>query len=378
MSIKLNQNITIEQRHELVMTPDLIQSVKILNYNLMELDRFVKEQIKENPVLEQADSVYEMQLKNNYKETFIEEGYKSGCYDNEFYSFENYVSADESLEEHLLMQLEVSTKSEEVIRVGQYLIESLDENGYLTVTLKSVSESLGVEIDAVKKVLMLLHTFDPYGVGARNLAECLAIQLKHAGLLNSHYIELLKNHMDDFSANKLKKISDEMKIPLGELQQMADIIRHLEPKPGRQYSKDYNKQYIIPEIIVEETDGKYTVFYQDNYTPQLMISSYYESVLAEHSENAEVLKYIKGRIESASRLISNIEKRKQTIHKVAQAIVDYQHDFFRKGDKGLRPMTLRMIAEKINMHESTVSRAVNGKYLQCHRGVFELRYLFSE
>ena len=377
MSIKLNQNITIEQRQELKLTPEMILSINILKYNVLELDDYLKEQLRDNPVLEQEPSNWEMQLKSSRREDFGSGDYSKKNPGDDYYSFENYVSASESLEDHLLMQLDISARSEEVIRAGTYLIESLDENGYLTVTLKSVAEALGIDLEVVKKTLFLIQTFDPYGVGARNLAECLGIQLKQAGLLDSAYIELLKHHMDDFSANKLKKISKEMKLPLDELQQMADTLRHLDPKPGKQFSGSDDKQYIVPEIMVEEVDGDYIAVFKDDSAPRLMVSSYYQSVLAEHKEDPEVLKYIKSRIEAAGRLISNIEKRKNTIIKIAQEIVSYQQEFFRKGDKHLKPMTLKVISEKTGMHESTVSRAVTGKYLQCRSGVFELKYFFS-
>ncbi len=377
MAIDLNQHITIEQRQELVMTPDLIQSIKILKCNLIELEDYVTEQLKENPVLEQEVPVWEIHLRNNSGEKYGPGNYKTGENDNTDYSFENYVSEKESLEEHLLMQLEVSVKSKDVLRTGEYLIESLDENGYLTVTLKSVAEVLNIELKQVKKTLGIIQTFEPYGVGARNLAECLMIQLRQVGLLDSDYIALLKYHMDDFSANRLMKISKAMKIPVEKVQQMADVLRHLEPKPGRQYSKHNDQQYIIPEIVVEEEGGTLKAVFQQNYTPQLMISSYYEAVLNEHGEDPDVMKYIKTKIESANRLIKSIEKRRQTISTVAQTIVDHQQEFFRKGDKALKPLTLKMIADKSGMHESTVSRAVNGKYLQCRMGVFELKYFLS-
>lgn len=377
MTIKMDQHITIEQRQELVMTPELIQSIKILKYNLMELDGYIKDQIKDNPVLEQQTPSWEVQLKNNYREDYGAGTAKWDDSNDNNYSFENFVTTEESLDEHLMMQLEISTKSKNVLTIGEYLIKSLDENGYLKVKLKTVAETLGVELETVKKTLSLIQTFDPYGVGARSLAECLFLQLRQAGILDRKYIEMLKNHMDDFSANKLKKISKEMKLPLEEIQQMADVLRHLDPKPGKQYDNDSEKQYIVPEIMVEETDGKYIAVFQDDSTPKLIISSYYETVLAEHREDPEVVRYIKSRIEAANRLISSIEKRKQTIKKVADAIVEYQQDFFRKGEKNIKPLTLKMIADKIDMHESTVSRTVTGKYLQCKLGVFELKYFFS-
>lgn len=377
MSIKLDQNIIIEQRQELVITPELVQSLEILKYNSRDLEEFVSEQLQSNPVLEQENSTWEAQLKNGYRDDYVAGVSKWNDSNASRYSFENFVTTEESLYEHLMMQLEISTKSKILLEIGENIIDSLDENGYLKVKLKTVAEALEVELEAVKKVLSLIQTFDPYGVGARNLAECLFLQLRQAGLLNSKYTELLKNHMDDFSANKLKKISKEMKLPLDEIQQMAEVLRHLDPKPGKQYDNDREKQYIVPEIMVEETEGKYIAVFQDDSTPKLIVSSYYETVLAEHREDPEVIKYIKSRIEAANRLISSIEKRKQTIKKVADAIVEYQQDFFRKGEKNIKPLTLKMIADKIDMHESTVSRTVTGKYLQCKAGVFELKYFFS-
>lgn len=376
--MKLNQNITIEQRQELVMTPDLIQSIRILKYNSLELSDYVQEQMKANPVLEYKEQDWQMKIKsgNNFDSEYGND--VKWTPDEQKDTFENYVYAEESLEEHLIMQLELSTKTPETEMIGKYIIQSLDENGYLNLPLKEVAQVTGSDKEKVKKVLALIQTFEPYGVGARSLAECLAIQLNNLGLLNKTYIQLLKEHLEDLSSNRLNKISVDIGCTIGQVQQMADVLRHLDPKPGQQFNKKDDNKYIIPEIYVDEVAGECIAEFNESAVPELIISSYYKSMLLEKKDDPEVMKYLKARIDAGQKTIENIEKRKETIRKTANAIVKYQENFFRYGDKYLKTMSLKNVADEIGMHESTVSRAVTGKYLQCRMGVFELKYFFSE
>lgn len=375
MSIKLGHDLTIEQRQELVMTPELIQSIKILQYNARELDTYVQEQMQSNPLLEQKEIDWIQYLKNRSQD---DRGYRQQTDpDRNENTYEQYTAAETSLLEHLTFQLQVSARSKEMLRIGTYLLEALDENGYLSVTIKEAAEAINTTTDRIKQALSLIHTFDPSGVGARNLGECMMIQLKNLGLLNADYKELLVHHMENLSANRLKLIAKAMNRTVKDIQDMADVIRKLNPKPGLLFSQNDDNRYITPEIFVDEIDGEYVAVINDSSTPHLMVSSYYETMLKEAENDPEVLQYLRNRLESANWLINSIERRKQTIKNVAQEIVAYQQDFFRHGPKYLKTLTLRQIAEKVEIHESTVSRTINGKYLQCSEGVFELKFFFS-
>lgn len=375
--MNLEHNLTIEQRQELVMTPELIQSIKILQYNAKELDHYIQEQLQSNPVLEQKEIDWQEFLKNRSKDNIGQKYWDSMDPDQQENEYEQYTTAEESLLEHLMFQLEVSVRSKELITIGEYLLESLDENGYLTVSIKEAAASMNTTTDKIKYALRVIHTFEPYGVGARNLKECLMIQLHHIGILDNNYRKLLSEHLEDLSANRLKRIAKSMELGVTQIQEMADVIRKLDPKPGLQFAPKGDNRYITPEIFIEEQDGQFVAVLNDNSSPQLMISSYYESMLNEAENDPEVLKYLKKRLDSANWLITSINKRKETIRKVAQAIVAYQQDFFRHGHKYLKTLTLKQIASAVDIHESTVSRTINGKYLQCSEGVFELKYFFS-
>lgn len=375
--MNLGHDLTIEQRQELVMTPELIQSIKILQYNARELDVYVQEQLQSNPVLEQKEIDWQQFLKNRRKDDIGQKYWESSDPDQQENAYEQYTTAEESLFEHLMFQLEVTVRSKEMLKIGEYLLEALDESGYLTVSIKEAAEALDTTTDKIKYVLRIIHTFDPYGVGARNLKECMMIQLHHIGMLDDNYRCLLAEHLEDLSANRLKIIAKKMQLNVKQIQEMADVIRKLDPKPGLQFSSKDENQYVTPEIYVEEKDGQFVAVLNDSSSPQLMISSYYETMLQEAENDPEVLKYLKKRLDAANWLITSINKRKETIRKVAQAVVSYQQDFFRNGHKFLKVLTLKQIASALDIHESTVSRTINGKYLQCSEGVFELKYFFS-
>lgn len=401
MSMKLGYDLTIEQQQKLVMTPELIQAIQILQFNTQELETYVEEQLLVNPVLEQTqpeqpeaheqEHVQEQIEKNKYDDFDWKEYVRQRQYDDISYghlsskdneekesNYEQYVSSsDVTLPEHLLFQLQFAAPNKECRKVGKYIIESLDENGYMTSSIEEIAEATGTDEEMVMNVLGIIHTFDPAGVGAEDLAECLVIQLKQLGQLTETFDKVINEHLEDLANNRLSVVAKDMGITVKDVQDICDIIRTLEPKPGRGFATQSDNRYIVPDVLVERVDDEYVVTINENSAPRLMVSSYYQNLLKEADKNDDLNKYLSDRVNSALWLIKSIEQRKQTIYNVVTAVIKHQKEFLDKGSKYMRTLTLKDIAEEVGIHESTVSRSINGKYLQCPRGVFEIKYFFS-
>lgn len=384
--MKIGYELTIEQTQKLSMTPELIQAIQILQYNNQELNEYIDKELLENPILESEyhkESDTEIDI-DSLRDQLIQadenvEAYKQweSHSTSDEYSYENFVAFNYTLTEFLIEQLHFSSLKGQDAEIGRYIIENIDDNGYLSMSLEDICSVLDVDLDSCERVLDLIHTFEPSGVGARDLNECLIIQLASLGELTDEIEFIISNRLKDLADNKYALISKEVGISLTEVQGIADLIKTLEPKPGRGFDSDNSIKYIIPDIYVEETNGEYVVSANDGSTPSLHISSYYNSLTEEAKSDKELSNYLNNRFNSAMWLMKSIEQRKKTIYNVASAIVQFQNDFFAKGERFLKPLTLKQIAETVGVHESTVSRAINGKYMQCPRGVFELKYFFT-
>lgn len=384
--MKIGYELTIEQTQKLSMTPELIQAIQILQYNNQELNEYIDKELLENPILESEyhkESDTEIDI-DSLRDQLIQadenvEAYKQweSHSTSDEYSYENFVAFNYTLTEFLIEQLHFSSLKGQDAEIGRYIIENIDDNGYLSMSLEDICSVLDVDLDSCERVLNLIHTFEPSGVGARDLNECLIIQLASLGELTDEIEFIISNRLKDLADNKYALISKEVGISLTEVQGIADLIKTLEPKPGRGFDSDNSIKYIIPDIYVEETNGEYVVSANDGSTPSLHISSYYNSLTEEAKSDKELSNYLNNRFNSAMWLMKSIEQRKKTIYNVASAIVQFQNDFFAKGERFLKPLTLKQIAETVGVHESTVSRAINGKYMQCPRGVFELKYFFT-
>ena len=394
-SIKLGFDLTIEQSQKLVMTPELIQAIQILQFNTQELDAFVQEQLLVNPVLEQdseqetPESSAENTERREEEKLDWKEFIRNGSYDDISYkgyrdrdedrpdTFERYVTNEVTLPEHLMFQYQFATMDKGCRRVGRYIIESLDENGYMTSTVEEIARATGIREEKVCEALDIIHGFDPAGVGARSLSECLRLQLEAKDQLTPQMEEIITNHLEDIANNRLAAVAKDTGMTVLQVQEAADVIRTLEPKPGRQFASEMETKYIIPDVIVENIDGEYVVIVNESSTPHLTVSSYYRGLLRQAEQDKQLSDYLSERVSSANWLIKSIEQRKQTIFNVVSAVVKYQREFFDKGSKYLRTLTLKDIADELGIHESTVSRSINGKYLQCPRGVYEIKYFFS-
>lgn len=407
--MKLGYELTIEQSQKLVMTPELIQAIQLLQFNTQELDSYVQEQILANPVLERAektdsDSSETAESDNDpdskkiediearkedqefdWAEYFREKGYDDISYkqggvnydDQNDYSYEQYVPSDTSLTDHLMMQLDFVNMKPACKMIARYLIEALDENGYLTSSIQEVCQVFRAREEKVQEALSVIQGFEPVGVGARDLKECLLIQLHQLGKDKPEARQIVENHLEDIAANRLSNIAKALGISIKEVQDISDDIKSLEPKPGRQFGGTGDNRYIIPDVTVEKVGDEYVVTVNDSTAPRLNINPYYQKMLLDADKESSISKFLSGRLNSALWLIRSIEQRRQTIFNVVTAVVRYQRDFLEYGPKHLKTLTLKQIADEVGVHESTVSRSINGKYMQTPRGLFEIRYFFT-
>lgn len=374
------------------MTPELRQAIAILQMSSLELGEYIQKELEENPFLDEREpeeghdkEAREAEAEENSTlEQWIEfHSDRDSAYmpheKEEEKSFENYVTSRPSLVDHLEFQLRMVSRGELDLRIGEYLIGSIDHNGYLTVELSEVAAQLGVSESRVEEVLEMIHSFHPHGVGARDLSECLMIQLRHYGKDDPVIAQIVKNHLEDIARGRLNRIAQAVNLSIQQVQEICDLIRTLDPKPGLQYSNSDQIKYIMPDAFVEKIDGEYIVIVNDFQFPRLTINRLYEKILrqSESSFTPEARKYLEDKMGSAMWLIRSIEQRRMTLYKVARCIVDIQKEFLDKGVAFLKPLTLREVADIVEVHESTVSRATTNKYIQTPQGLFELKYFFS-
>lgn len=397
--MRMGYDLVIEQQQKLIMTPELKLALKILQLPAVELEELIQNELEANPVLEMSDENRdekpELQPKKekiakekekekeiDWKEYLQYQGksYTLEDFDSEDgaeFSYENYVTYSYTLKEHLISQLRVSHIGKKLADIGEYIIESLDENGYLTATPEDMAAMLSVDPEEVMEALRIIQTFEPFGVGAADLKECLLIQLRNRDMLDSKLEALINNHLDDIACNRLNYISKKLSISVEEAQKYSDIIKSLEPKPGRAFEGGSPAKYVTPDVYIEKVGKEYVVIVNDHYGSRLMINQYYKNILRSEDKSSNASAYINNKLSSAMWLIRSLEHRKNTLYNVVKAILEYQMDFFEKGPMHLKTMTLKKIAEMVNVHESTVSRAISGKYVQTPRGIFEIKYFFK-
>lgn len=387
--MKLGYNLALEQVQKLIMTPELRQAIQLLQFTSQELSEYIKLEIEKNPMLELVSNDMDYENIEDYnidKEEFdwrdFIENYDDISYRPEFdknekeYNYENIIKNSDSLKEYLLFQLNVSDLNRIDLNIGKAIIENIDDNGYLTVDVNQIADELRIPSKKVEKVLSIIQSFDPPGVGSRNLAECLLIQVREDKVSNPKIEIIIKNHLEDLAYNRLYKVSKELNMDISEVQEIFDYIKTLEPKPGRAFGNHLSDvKYIIPDVNVEFVDGEYIIVLNEITAPRLNINKYYREMIRKGLDS-DTTEFIKEKLAQALWVIRSIEQRRMTIYNVVKSIVKFQRDFFEKGEKCLKPLTLKEVADDINMHESTVSRAINGKYVQTPRGLFELKYFF--
>ncbi|MEA1962184.1 MAG: RNA polymerase factor sigma-54 [Bacillota bacterium] len=392
--MRLTHDLFIEQQQKLLMTPELRQAIAILQMSTLELSEYVQNELEENPLLEEKDAEpvdaeeseeadQSEETKNDDKtedwlEYFNDRDIGIKQMDVEEKSFDNFLTKRPSLFEHLEFQLQMICQDPEGEAIGMYIIGNIDAAGYLAADAEEIIKQTGASMEKIENVLKIIQSFHPHGVGARDLTECLRIQLEHYGKDDPMAMVIIEDHLEDMARGRLNRIAQVLGKTVFQVQEVCDFIRTLDPKPGLQYSSTDEVKYIIPDIIVEKIEGEYIVIVNDAGFPHLTVNRLYENMLRrQDAYPSEERKYVEDKMGSAIWLIRSIEQRRMTLYKVARCIVDIQTDFLEKGIQYLKPLNLKQVADLVEVHESTVSRATSNKYIQTPQGLFELKYFFS-
>ncbi|MGD9874102.1 MAG: RNA polymerase factor sigma-54 [Kiritimatiellia bacterium] len=400
-----------DQRLQMILAPQLRQSLEILQLPVLELQSVIQQELEQNPALEECEApqegaaaetapepppavpetepVKEMDFKEDYEVLLkLDDDWR------EFYQqsqsvqrwtaddeerreyFMDSMAQSESLQEHLMGQLPMAGLGQEDRRLGELLIGSITSDGYLSTSIEELAASTGYSMQKLGEILAVIQGFDPVGVGARDLSDCLMLQLKRRGLDQSPAAEMVRRFLDDLAARKYAHIAKEMNLSVEAVQEAARLIGSLEPKPGRAFASD-STTYIHPEITVTKVDGEYAVLLDDDHLPHIRISRHYHKLLEDPNTPAEVKNYVQEKIKSGMFLIKSINQRQQTIARIVKELVKTQRDFLEHGLSHLRPLTMSAIADELGIHETTVSRAIAGKYVETPQGIYDLKYFFA-
>lgn len=400
----IQQKLYARLTQKLILTPSLQQAIKLLPMTTLELAELLNQEMIENPMLE------EVQVDDQAAETpstdaepepvktaedkgdswddadyeyffgeYLDEGYrgsKPAVEVRELPPIENTLSSRGSLADHLMWQLNLQTVDELVREIGTAIVGNIDDDGYLVASLEEIAALGDWEMPDVERALAHVQSFDPIGVGARDLQECLLLQLKQLGLSGTPTELLVREHLRLLQNHRIPELAKLVGIEPEEVKQHLEIVRHLDPKPGARYTPP-DSQYVIPDVYIIKTDEGYKAALNEDGLPQLRISPVYRRLLDKTGEASdETRAYVKDKFRSALWLLKSVDQRQRTIIKVATSIITFQKDFLDSGIEHLRPLVLRDVANDIGMHESTVSRVVNNKYMHTPQGVYEMKYFF--
>ncbi len=413
MALGLRQEQRLAQ--QLVMTPQLQQAIKLLQLSRIELEEMISQELQENPTLEESPVGEQQDSQQPKPEEELPEKMappepvrepsaadRIGTLDWQEYldthsnslhgsltaeaagdedegppSWENTLTKKTSLEDHLVWQLRLSRLTEREEKIGLYIIGNLQENGYLALPLEEVCQATGGTLDEAEGVLKKIQFFDPPGVAARDLRECLLIQLENLGLSASVAARIVSDHLAQLEGKRYEKLAHELGVSMDEVITASHLIASLEPRPARGFEEEEIRT-IIPDVSVEKIDDEYLVSLNDEGLPRLRVSSLYRRMAGQAGkEEEEARQYLQEKVRAATWLIKSIHQRQQTLYRVTQSIFKFQRDFLEKGVSQLRPMVLKDVAQDIGMHESTVSRATANKYVHTSHGLFELKYFFQ-
>ena len=378
--MQLGMDVSIQQTQKLALTPQMEQSLSVLQMGTEELNQCIEEEVLSNPMLDYAKEPEKKEVRRSQGEGI---GYYSRrkTEDTDYQSYINAIadekSEDTELAEYLRMQLYTKKISPRRQKIGEYLIECLEESGYLKMDMDELAKGIGLSKEELEREIRFMQTLEPCGVFARDLRECLLLQLQGEEQMQRQARLLIEKYLDEIAQNKIPQISKQTGLTTAEITKTIQYIKEeLEPVPGRGYGCANRNEYIYPDITVKEDEKGYRIILNKEKVHTLELNREYLPMLGQvHS--SEENKYLKEQYQKAKILIQNIGKREETLAAVAEAIVDWQRDFFDKGKAFLKPMNLLDIAQELDVHESTVSRAVRDKYLECRWGIFELKYFFS-
>jgi RNA polymerase sigma-54 factor len=392
-----SQNLSLQQ----VLAPQLQQSLLILQAPLLELRNLVQQEMETNPVLEElpdeptsderkdAETASDEKFKEEFdKLAKLDDEWRdymaqSGSYagrsqeaDDKRQFFFDSIATQETLQQHLMGQLNQTVLSTNDRKTAELTIGNIDDNGFLQTTPEEMALNTGIPREDFENMLTLIQSFYPPGVGARDLRECLLIQLKREGKQNSLEYKIIAEHMPDLGKRRFPEIARRMGISVEQVQKCANNIAQLDPRPGQIFAAS-PQNYVLPDVTVEKVNGDYQVILNGEQIPHLRISNTYKDIMAQDGNGNEVKDYIRDKIRSGKFLIKSIHQRQQTISNIAHQIVKRQRDFFEHGSAHLKPMTMVQIADAVGVHETTVSRAISGKYISTPQGLFEMKYFFT-
>ncbi len=411
MALEIKQSLKLTQ--QLIMTPQLQQAIKLLQLSRLELLNAINQELETNPILDEVQSgetteteewegssgdestpevgVASESLPEVAVETKVQDDFDWASYledkispavrqefeDSDSFSLENVSSTAHTLKAHLLWQLQMANLSERERFLGNLIIGNIDEDGYLKTSTAEIGREAQIEPEVVERLLEKIQEFDPPGVGARNLQECLLLQVNILGLDKTLVEPIITNHLKNLENKNYPAIAKDLKVSLEDVINAVKVITKLEPKPGRGFDSG-ETCYISPDIYVYKMGDDYEIILNDDGLPKLRINPYYREALSASSGVPEETKtYIQNRLKSAVWFIKSIHQRQKTIYRVAKSIVGFQRDFLDRGIAQLKPLTLRQVAEDVQMHESTISRVTTNKYIHTPQGVFELKFFFN-
>ena len=396
------QSLALQQ----VLSPQLQQSLLILQTPLLELRNLVQQEMETNPVLEELPedsganerSEAEASADENFKDEFeklasLDEEWRDYMAQSASSNFDgrrgskdadekrqflfDSIPVQETLQQNLIAQLNQTVLSADDRKAAELIVGNIDDDGFLQSTTEEMALNSGIAQDDFERVLGLIQTFYPAGVGGRDLRECLLIQLRRQGKEHSLEHRTVSEHMDDLGRRRFLEIARRMAINVEDVQKAADNIARLNPRPGQVFAAA-PQNYVLPDVIVEKVDGEYQISFNNEQIPHLRISNLYKDIIASgDAQGSDVKDYIRDKIRSGKFLIRSIHQRQQTIMNIAQQIVSRQRDFLEHGPSHLKPMTMAEVADAVGVHETTVSRAVSGKYMATPQGVFEMKYFFT-
>jgi len=404
----METRLSLRQSQRVVMTPLLQQAIQLLQLSTLELQEVVQKELLENPLLEELPETPEAtdgQPANESTPTPTtepitpevppresergtddlpfdltavmfddhEERSLVAQEDRDDLPFENMVRSVSSLTDHLDEQLRFAAEDPVVRQIGSEIIGNLDEDGYLRAELSEIAGRCGVAVEAVEPVLAMIQAFDPPGVAARNIQECLLIQLKSDPNPDPVSVEIVEQHFEDLTRRRYPDIARALRLALDRVMESVEEIMALEPKPGRRFGGN-DSRYIVPDVVVHKMGSEYVVVLNEDGIPRLRVNSLYRSLLRNSGDEAR--QYVEQKLRSAVWLIKSVDQRQRTLRKVTQSIVKFQRDFLDKGLAHLRPLSLRDVGEDIGMHESTISRVTTNKYVETPQGLFELKFFF--
>lgn len=379
LSLTLSQKLALSQKMQ--------QSAEILQMSSQELAEYVKEFSVENPVVEfeekkdeesRFDSIRKkiewLDASDEQNKTYYQEE-KEDETDNDMWKFKQ--TQGESLEDFLLSQINVLPMSAKRLSIAHYIVESMDRNGYLEESEEVFAKRLHIDTVLFQEVLSVVQGLEPAGIGAFSLKQCLLLQLHKMEQPCPLAEKIIENELEALGKNQIPQIAKRLKVKTQEVVEACKLIRSFNPKPGSSFKSDENLEYIVPDVLIEkDKNGIFQIILNNEYLPQIRINPYYKTIMKE-AENDKAKEYVSNKMKQAEWVVQCITKRNETLTKTMHVILEMQKDFFEKGTDYLCPMRLCDVAQKIQMHESTVSRTVRDKYLQCSWGVFALHQFFS-